>query len=408
MDRLTNNLFGRWLFAVPQRAELWGWLMIAALVYVVYGTVVKPATVDFNIYRLAGYAYWEGVSPYQESTTLVELAKKYQLSPISFTYPYPPVFSQVMALLVLLPYVAQRAVSILFSSALLFASIWMVASKINARGPTHLALSIVLVYLPVLNCIATGQVSLLLLASLSALIFLSERHSLKRSLFSRSEMVIGTILSITFIIKPVLWPLLIWLIFKRRFGTLVVVGLSALVIVGFSIGLSGITPWLEYLQILGTIGSPHPYVENQSLIGFLARLGAVQVAQYIAPIFSAALIGIWFLKFRHLPVLFDLSALAVLAIFSSPVAWYHYFVLTIPLFIYFVGYVSRAPNDRQTAVIVPLAYALIQLHGILWWRAANNFITSNLAFLGLVLLVGIIFYHAVVLEKAERAQMVEN
>ncbi|MCL4486528.1 MAG: DUF2029 domain-containing protein [Chloroflexi bacterium] len=364
--------------------------------YLTWALVVKPVAMDFNIYRFSGYAYHEGLSPYAESPAAFELASRYSLVPFAPPYRYPPLMTQVMSVLVLLPYPVLRTLFTLASTAAFCFGIWAISKSSLGNVPRFLLLAAVL-FLPVLNCIAAGQINLFMLGALAGMIYLMNRSSTSGTSL-RSELIAGGLWGLTLVFKPVLWPLALWAVFRRRIGVLVGCVCVAALLGVVSLLTAGAQPWLDYLNVLRSFASPDPYVENQSLIGFIARVAGpnlARIAQFASPV---VILGIWFLLFRNLPPDLELAALASISVLISPVAWYYYGVLLIPAFWLLADRYRHSARWLGFGLLG--AYGLIQLHQLTWYRFPAGSILTDLAFFGMALLVLLVFASAYNLSRA--------
>lgn len=387
-----------WLAHRIEKNEFLVWVLLGILLYLVWGTLLRPYAMDFNIYRFAGYAHRDGLSPYDTSDVAFALAKKYLLVPFAPRFVYPPIFASTMAPLVDLPYQLLRGGFTLLSTLALFGSCWLIARQCRFQLQRFQLLGL-LAYLPILNCIAAGQVNLFLLAVIPIIGYSiteswSARQGRARQLFG------GVAFGTSIIVKPILYPLGIWLLLKRHWVVLLGAITAGIALVGISIALDGISPWLEYLSILRTFAAADPYVENQSLGGVIARLANPSIAQSIQFVAPIVVLGFWFLVFRQLESNFEIFALAALAVLLSPVAWYYYFVLLIPIFLLFSSLNGECP--KWFSILLFVAYIAIEVHGMLWHRFPTNTVFVNLAFLGLIVLIALACYEAFQTNARER------
>jgi arabinofuranan 3-O-arabinosyltransferase len=396
MNVTQRNRVLAWLGKGIGRKEFIVWGTVGICIYLVWGLVIRPYAIDFNIYRFAGYAYLEGLSPYDQSQAAFDLAAKYGLVPFAPRYVYFPVFSQVMAVLVPLPYPLLRGLFILISSICLFGACWFFVRDQKYRLQRYQMLAL-LGYLPILNCIAAGQVSMLLLGAVVLM-----AHGLSNTVSKDTQWLdwsAGAAFGLSLVLKPVLYPLGIWLLVKRQYKMVFAAAIAFVAVVGVSVITGGIQPWIDYVGILGSFSKSDPYIENQAFAGFAARVFGVGLAQMSQYVVLIIVLGAWFVLFRRLETFFEIAALAVISVFLSPVAWYYYFVLLIPIFLVF-----SARYQSMPLWFIPLwvsAYVLIQLHGLVWQRIPDTLSFVNLGFYGLVVMLVLVFVWAFRTNKSE-------
>ncbi len=378
----------------PPKREYQAWLLAAAVLYILWSLVLRPQALDFKNYVFAGYASREGVSPYTRSTGWDTIVKENRLSPFLPPYPYPPLLNQIMSVFVAIPYWVLRTAFLLFSIAISLWSVAIILSRNNtAAGPPRLSLISLLFFLPILNCLAAGNIQIILLGAVSVmfciLTFSSFAHPADQLKY---DLISGSALGFSLLLKPVLWPLLLWTIFRRHFAIALGCALSVVTILLVSVVVYGVTPWFEYMRALPKLFEVQPYIEDQSVVAVIARLGAPDVSEVVKVILPIVLLGCWFLLYRQLPAAFELVSLTTISVLASPIVWYYYFILLLPVFGFLFGQDGHMGKRSQFLVVV--TYVLIQVHGVIWSHASGNFIAGNLALFGLLLLSGLLFYQA--------------
>jgi hypothetical protein len=234
-----------------------------------------------------------------------------------------------------------------------------------------------------------------MLGALAGMIYLVSLGSSRMT----GELGAGMLLGLTLVFKPVLWPLGFWALLRYRFGVVLGGFCVAVTLVTISLLSMGITPWIDYVSVLRSFGTPDRYIENQSLIGFVARMFDPDIAKVVQFVSPLVLLG-WFAYFRHLPAELEIASLTGIAVLISPVAWYYYGVLLIPAF-WFLATRYRESSLWFTLGLL-VAYGLIQLHQVTWYRFTEESVLANLGFYGTMLLVVLAFIRAYNLNRAQR------
>jgi len=258
---------------------------------------------DFRIYRLAGRAVLHGQSPYMSPQSILAHGSG------GFVYPAPAAWAMVP--FSLLPFTLAALCFTVLTVGAVIGSLWLLGVR-DLR-----CFGVALLMMPVSTAITTGTVSTLLTCA-AALVW---RY--------RDRVVLPAVaLAGSLMLKPLLWPVAIWLAATRRWRA---AGLTLLVTA------VGMTAAYAALQINGLESYPAlvkatTAVEggvSYSLYGLLSQLGAPfpLVASYL--IGAALLVAVWVVR-RDECLSFVIAIAATLAL--TPIVWVHYFsLLLIPL-----------------------------------------------------------------------------
>ncbi|MCS7006289.1 MAG: DUF2029 domain-containing protein, partial [Gaiellaceae bacterium] len=248
-------------------------------------------------------------------------------------YVYPPQLAVVLAPFAHVPdeILASAVVGTLLLLA--FLTLWL----LDVRDPRCYAASFA--SLPVLSAASFANVSLPLALALA----LAWRY--------RERAGSGLALGLAVSAKLVLWPLLVWMVGRRRWSTALVAGLSGVIVTvaaWATIGFQGLREYPALLRRLSEIQAEQSY----SLLGVSATLGLPSTVGRLAALAAAA--SLLFACFRFARWGDDLRSFtsAVLAtLAASPIVWLHYLVvLFVPL---------AAARPRFSALwLVPLTLVL--------------------------------------------------
>ncbi|HEY2373754.1 MAG TPA: glycosyltransferase family 87 protein [Gaiellaceae bacterium] len=277
---------------------------IVALVNAVIGNMHdSQGLFDFRIYRHAGIAVLHGHSPYISPQSILAGVQA------GFVYPAPAAW--VMVPFGLMPFQLAAVCFTLITTGAVVATLWV----LGVRDLRCYTLSLFM--MPVSTGITTGTVSTLLTCA-AALVW---RYR-DRVLFP------ALALAFALMLKPLLWPVAIWLAATRRWraavGTLLVsaVGTAA----GYAaLHINGLESYPALVRATTSMEAASSY----SLYGLLSQIGAPfpLVLSYV--IGAAMLVGVWLVR-RDERLSFELAIIATLAL--TPIVWVHYFsLLLVPL-----------------------------------------------------------------------------
>jgi alpha-1,2-mannosyltransferase len=315
--------------------------------------------IDLRVYRMGGSVLLHGGSLYD-----AELAG----SGLPFTY--PPFAAIAMVPLAAVPWgvvlVVWTTISVLCITALWRTSLPKTAwSFFSQRKRMLLLVALTLLSLllePVWQTLQFGQINLLL----TAMILLD----LVRPADARLR---GFWLGVTIGVKLTPLPFLALLVVTKQWRALrnSILGLLATVAIGFAI-----VPhqswryWTDVVLDANRVGGL-AYTGNQSLNGFLHRLG--NDASWVQPtwLVLAGLFGLASLWLARRFWLVDeritaISVMALAVLYASPISWSHHWVWIIPLGVSLIRAVNRVWGLNPAVATGVLWYGLFVLRSI-WW-----------------------------------------
>jgi len=297
---------------------------------------------DFGQEYLLGRAIADGVDPY---VPIRDLAARYVdprgLLDKPFPTPHPPSVGMLMVPLSLLDYVS--AVRIWFGIQLVCLLVGVALTLRGAGLPQLRLIPVVIVgvlgWAPVVVDLAMGQLTLLLLALMAAaLVALRGRHA----------GLGGALLGFALLVKPLAWPWLLVLVWRRAWSSL---GAAAAVVVlgfgltgmrvGFAVLIDYVTRVLPSVSAqyaaetsnvsLWTVG-PRLFrgIDAGSLAGTPPLIPSPQVAQLVGatiPVLVVVLAIAW-LRARP-PVGTALGVMTCVGILVNPISWQYYLVLAL-------------------------------------------------------------------------------
>jgi len=173
-------------------------------------------------------------------------------------------------------------------------------------------------------------------------------------------------------LKFVTVPLALIPVLLRRTRAVVVCAVVAGALTAAVMALSGIAPWLEYVQLAGALNRPNGWVINVSLRGLIDRISPATVqspmpwlplATWLA--FGVIAMGLHRCAWRRddpRPVLAGASALLAWLLVFEPTTQNHYFVYLFPLWGYYLAESRSSWFARFTALCV-IAGTMVPLGG---------------------------------------------
>lgn len=307
--------------------------IVGAVVGIVYNLAGLPwlgrefgnyYRIDLDVYRLGGTAFAKGAEIYGQ------LPPTQIGNPLPFTY--PPIAAISFGPMSWVSLAQASIVMTVVSIVALFVSIAVtLRSHAIDRQATlvwggGLALGLAMLAEPVFSTFNYGQVNLVLMALVLADCLL-ERTPWPRGL------LIGFVAA--FKLTPAVFVL--YLLLRKDFRAIVVSGISfaAFTAIGFVLAFGDATKyWTEILPDSNRIGRP-AYPSNQSITGFLARLGVEDLRTPLWLLASVLVLAITVVAMRRAlkadePAL-ALCANALAGLLVSPVSWSHHWVWAIPL-----------------------------------------------------------------------------
>jgi len=345
--------------AKPRRIVI-GILVCAALVALgawAYG--LFDGMIDLRVYRMGGSVLLDRDSLYDA-----------KLAGSGLPFTYPPFAAIAMLPLAAVPWgvalVVWTTISVLCIAAIwrssLPASAWAYFPE-RKRVLILVALTAASLLLePVWQTIQFGQINLLL----TAMILLD----LTRPADAKWR---GFWVGVTIGVKLTPLPFLAFLLITKQWRAFrnAVLGLLATMAIGFAV-----VPnqswhyWTVVIRDANRVGGL-AYTGNQSLMGFLSRLGDdaswVQPAWFVlSAIFGLAVLWLarryWLVDERVTAI----SVMALAVLYASPVSWSHHWVWIIPLGVSLIRAVNRQWGLNPAVAAGVLWYGLFVLRSI-WW-----------------------------------------
>jgi Glycosyltransferase family 87 len=299
--------------------------------------------VDFHHdFWVAGYRVLHGLSPY--GWTRAQIA-----GGVCFPYPAPAALAFVP--LSLLP----RGLADLTFVGLSIAACLSALRILNVRD--FRLYTLVLLWWPVISGWQTANVTLLFVCGVAAV-----------WRYRDSPIVAGVLTALMLCVKPVVWPLVLWLLITRRgraaaYG--LVLALAVNVISWAALGFGQLSVWWHQLGVQVDV----LYRQGYGLVALVVRLGAGRTAGTVVQIVAAGALTILCVRFawrRRERAAFTLAIGLMLV--SSPLVDNHYFALLIVPLAIARPYLSRA-------WLPPLALWLCPATGFAGWQLAVAWVT---------------------------------
>lgn len=271
---------------------------------------------DFRIYRIAGMAVVHGRSPYAAPESI------HSVGTSGFVYPAPAAW--VMTPFALLHFDVAAVIFVAIATLAVFGTLWLLEVRDLCCYGVALAL------MPVSTAITTGTVSTLLTCA-AALVW---RY--------RERVVVPALgLAAALMLKPLLWPLVVWLAATRRWRAAALASVTALVGTVLGYAALHLDAFRSYPPLVkaATLGEGD---DSFSVYAIFVRVGvpAAQVSAYLVG--AAVLVGVWLLARRSARSSFVAAIVATLML--TPILWLNSFTL----------------------LLIPLAFASRRLS---WWWA---------------------------------------
>jgi hypothetical protein len=308
--------------------------------------------VDFHHdFWVAGLRVRDGSSPYDWSRQqIVEL----------FGFPYPAPAALLFVPFSLIP----RGVSDLVFVALLLSSCLVALRLLNVRD--WRLYMIVALWWPVINAWQTGNVTLLLVCGTAA----AWRY--------RDSPVVAAVLTALMIsLKPIVWPLALWLLVTRRFRAAAYAVACALALNAIAwavVGFGQLANWWHLLAIQTDL----LYRQGYGLIALAAHLGLGRTGGTVLDYLATAALALACLRLGKNGRDRGAFTLAVaLMLVSSPRVDNHYFALLIVPLAIARPYLSRA-------WLPPLVLWLCPATGVAGWQLALAWVTLGALTLWLI------------------------
>lgn len=300
---------------------------------------IPPYRIDLDVYRVGGQVFRDGGDLYGELPQLAQGAH------LPFTY--PPLSAQLFSLFTLVPLAVASALITLATIAVLAYVVQLVLTRTCERPQRELwwltaaVVAVALWFGPVRETIGFGQVNVFLMALV-----------LVDVIRGRGRWWGGTLTGLAMAIKLTPAVFLLYFVLRRDWRGLATAVVSALAFTGIG---HLLTPddsaryWTFAIRDPARIGGL-AFTSNQSVNGFVHRLGFEDTAASVAWfVVSAAIgLGIAWVAWRLLRSGHEVAAAVAVghvALFCSPVSWGHHWVWAVPAVVLTLVWADRAGRD---------------------------------------------------------------
>lgn len=298
-----------------------------------------PYRIDLDVYRVGGQVFRDGGDLYGELPQLAQGAH------LPFTY--PPLSAQLFSLLTLVPLAVASALITLATIAVLAYVVHLVLTRTCERPQRELwwltaaVVAVALWFGPVRETIGFGQVNVFLMALV-----------LVDVIRGRGRWWGGTLTGLAMAIKLTPAVFLLYFVLRRDWRGLATAVVSALAFTGIGHLLTpddSVRYWTFAIRDPARIGGL-AFTSNQSVNGFVHRLGFEDTAASVAWfVVSAAIgLGIAWVAWRLLRSGHEVAAAVAVghvALFCSPVSWGHHWVWALPAVVLTLVWADRAGRD---------------------------------------------------------------
>ncbi|MFE9428538.1 glycosyltransferase 87 family protein [Kitasatospora sp. NPDC006697] len=351
----------RWPRSTPGR------IAVLALVAVVCGVFLevipgRRGWFDVNI-------YYETVRSWQHGGRIYD----YLRPGTGYGFTYPPFAAVCLAPLGLVGWHAALAIdlaaTVLAGAAVLY---WLVDPIARRRGWNRwygfgLVGCLFAVLNPVRDTFSFGQINLMLMF----LVFCDYRNLRRGSRFTGIGIGLATAIKLT----PALFIAYL-LVTRRRRETLTALGtLLGAVLVGFvAMPQQSRFFWTDALWNTDRIGSI-PYISNQSLLGFTARVLPQAAEKPVWLVLTAAVLACWARRSRRAAAIGDQRAgfalTGLTCCLVSPITWVHHLVWMLPALLVLAdaGLSSTDRARRRRLLAATAGIWVLLVSGLVWlWR----------------------------------------
>ena len=292
--------------------------------------------VDFNHdFWVAGLRVLHGQNPYLWTR---------QQTVAGFGFPYPAAAAMFFVPFSLIPVGVAGLLFIGVSLAACLGALWL----LNVRD--WRLYTFVLLWWPVINAWQTGNLTLLLVLGVAA-----------TWRYRDSPLATGLVVGLMVSLKPIVWPLAIWLVLSRRYRALLYAGAVAAGLNAIAWSVIGFGQARDWLHLMATQMNLL-YTHGYALVALAARFGAGRNVGTVLQVLVTGIlvIGCFACWRRHRDrELFTLAV--VLIVVASPRVDNHYFAL-------FIVPLAIARPRLSRAWLIPLVFWLCPATGFAAWQ----------------------------------------
>lgn len=346
---VTSNAYGLRLLAQPRvRLAVLAMLALLAVAFRALQFVALTGEIQWG-YDFS--AYWDAARRLLEGTALYgahQLAGPYAPQ-VQYLYLYPPPLAAAVTPLAALFPTDYRAAAWAWSAIGVIVLAWSVlalarSERLAERFPVlggrgrWLLVAAAFAFPPVVGELVMGNVHLLLLGLLTAA-WLGIRRGT-----GNGDLVGGVAIGVAAVVKVFPGLLLLWFLLTRRYRAALGVVIGALALVGVTLPLTGIEPWLQFPTVLANLSAPSdttdtlaPTVWLAPYVGFLGARIVVTAAALLL------LVGLSIGARHDLPsarpsiVARSFGAAIVLSVLVAPALYHHYLALLVLPFLLALG-----------------------------------------------------------------------
>ena len=335
---------------------------------------VPPYRIDLDVYRVGGQVFRDGGDLYGELPQLAEGGN------LPFTY--PTLSAQLFSLLTYLPLPVASTLITLATLGVLALVVHLVLTRTCDRPAGQLwwltaAVMVVAMWFgPVRETIGFGQVNVFLMALV-----------LVDVIRGRGRWWGGILTGLAMAIKLTPAVFLLYFFLRRDWRGMATAVISALAFTGIGHLLApddSVRYWTFAIRDPGRIGGL-AYTSNQSVNGFVHRIGLEGTAASVAWFVASCVIGlgIAWVAWRLLRSGQEVAAaiaVGTVALFCSPVSWGHHWVWAVPAVVLTLVWADRASargsgggdDDESSWLALAFSGVVIFLSTPQWWFPNRN------------------------------------
>jgi alpha-1,2-mannosyltransferase len=326
-------------------------LMVTAWLMVTYLGRHELAVDFHHDFWVAGTLVRHGLSPYAWSRA--QISQK-----LSESFPYPAPAALLFVPFSLLPVTVADIVFVFLSIGACLMSLWL----LDVRD--WRVYSVALLWWPVINGWQTANVTLLLLCGLASIWRWRDR-----------PIFTGVMTAILLSLKPIVWPLLLWLLLTRRLRAagVSVATAAAINLIGWAVlGFGEIGQWRRLLELQTSI----LYARGYGVTALAVHLGGNRMAATALQVSVCAVLVVALMRVRaDCRRAFSVAVLLMLT--ASPLLDSHYFALLIVP-------IALASPSLSAAWLVPLMLWLCPATQVRTWQALLAWFAVSLPILWLL------------------------